>query len=219
MKYSSAPPFTGFPRDAREWFRGIAANNSRDWFQANRPTYDRCVRQPLESLLAELERYGEGKVFRPNRDTRFAKDKSPYKTNAAATIPRPGGSYYIHVDADMVYVGGGSYHFDRGQLARFRAAVDTPKTVAGLDRAIAKLEAAGLEPGSRSLTGVPRGFSKDHPRIDLLRRSGLIGGVQHPWAKWISTPAAKDRIVNEWKAIDPLLRWLHANVGPPTEWG
>src|SRR5262249_28106417 len=91
MSPSAAPPFAGFPREARDWFRGITATNSRDWFQANRPTYDRCVRQPLESLLAELERYGEGKVFRPNRDTRFAKDKSPYKTNAAAVIPRPGG--------------------------------------------------------------------------------------------------------------------------------
>ncbi|MEY2571757.1 MAG: hypothetical protein QOE63_2107, partial [Acidimicrobiaceae bacterium] len=170
-------------------------------------------------LLAELEKLGEGKVFRPNRDTRFAKDKSPYKTNAAATIPRPGGSYYIHLDADMLYIGGGSYHFDRGQLARYRRAFDASKTVAALDRAIAKLEAAGLEPAGRSLTGTPRGIPKDHPRIELLRRTGLVGGISHPWAKWVSAPAAKDRIVTSWKAIDPLLKWLDDHVGPSTEWG
>ncbi len=217
MTASSAPPFNGFPREAREWFRGIAANNSRDWFHANRATYDRCIRQPLESLLAELERYGEGKVFRPNRDTRFSNDKSPYKTNAAAVIPRPGGSYYIHLDADQLYIGGGTYHFDRGQLARYRQAIDTPKVVSVLDRAIAKLEAAGLEASGRSLTSAPRGFSRDHPRIELLRRTGLVGGRTQAWAPWVSTPAAKDRILTAWTALDPLLRWLDRYVGPATE--
>jgi len=216
---SDAPEFTGFPREARKWFRGITANNSRDWFQANRPTYDHCIRQPLESLLAELARFGEGKVFRPNRDTRFAKDKSPYKTNAAAVIPRPGGSYYVHLDADQLFIGGGTYHFDRDQLARYRAAVDSPKPASALDRAIAKLEAAGLERSGRSLTSAPRGYAKDHPRIELLRLTGLVGGRSHGWDAWVSTAAAKDRILTEWKALDPLLAWIDRHVGPATESG
>src|SRR4051812_28438083 len=94
----------------------------------SRPTGD--VRAPMEALLAELTPefgpgFGEGKVFRPYRDVRFAKDKTPYKTHCGAVIEqgRGGGAYYVEVSSAGLRVGGGCFHLQSDQLARFRQAV------------------------------------------------------------------------------------------------
>ena len=86
--------------DACRFYEELAEDNSRDWFAANRARYEAEVRAPLEYLLDDLaDEFGEGKVFRPNRDVRFSKDKSPYKTNAAAVIERDGGhALALHAD-------------------------------------------------------------------------------------------------------------------------
>ena len=84
----------------------------------------------MEELLQDVaEEYGEAKLFRPNRDTRFSKDKTPYKTNTAAVIfGDGGGSVYLSLSAEGLHVGGGGYHLDRDQLARYRAAVDADRS-------------------------------------------------------------------------------------------
>lgn len=218
------PPFHGWPIEAKGWFEDLEADNSRTWFHANKRTYDACVRQPIESFVAELEEQlgeaGAGKVFRPNRDTRFSADKSPYKTAAAALITRPGGSgYYLQLSSAGLLTGAGTYGFDKQQLERYRAAVDHDRRGQALAGIVDGLVKAKYELGGEALTTAPRGYAKDHKRIALLRHKGLYAGRSHPWRKWVSTAEAKDRIMADWQTLNPLLDWLDANVGGSSEWG
>jgi len=209
--------FTGFGRGAAAFYEELAANNSRDWWQANRARYDAEVRQPLEDLLADLEaEFGEGKVFRPNRDTRFSADKSPYKTNAAAVVGEGDGtSLYLSLSAEGLHVGGGAYHLARDQLARFRAAVADDRTGAQVEAIAAELRAAKADvTGRTQLKTAPRGVRADHPRIDLLRQGGLIGIWDHKPGAWLHTAKAAQRVIDGWRRVGPLNDWLRANVGP-----
>ena len=91
-------PSKGWPTDAVEFFEGLEADNSKTYWQEHKVTYETKVRVPMDALLAELaQEFGAGKVFRPYRDVRFSKDKSPYKTNIAATVEHGG---YITLSAD-----------------------------------------------------------------------------------------------------------------------
>jgi uncharacterized protein (TIGR02453 family) len=212
--------FTGFGRGAVGFFTDLAANNTREWWHANRSRYEEEVRRPLEELLQDLAaEFGEAKVFRPNRDTRFSKDKSPYKTNAAAVAHEGDGtSLYLSLSAEGLHVGGGAYHLARDQLARFRAAVDDDRTGREVEAIAAELRAAKADVTGRSqLKTAPRGFSPDHPRIDLLRQDGLIGIWEHPPRAWLHTTAAADRVAEGWRRLAPLNAWLSTNVGPSTE--
>ncbi len=140
-------PFTGWPPEALTWFRDLEADNSRAWFQAHRATYDRAVRGPFESLLGEaVGEFGDGAVARPNRDTRFSADKSPYKTRCYARVPRldGGGSYFVQVHAGGLFAGGGAYMPERPRLAALRRAMADDRTGAELEAIVAGMEAAGL---------------------------------------------------------------------------
>jgi len=209
--------FTGFGKGSVAFFADVAANNSRDWWHANRDRYEEEVRRPLELLLADLaDEFGEAKVFRPNRDTRFSKDRSPYKTNAAAVVSEEGGSsLYLSLSVEGLHVGGGGYRLDRDQLARYRAAVDAGPTGRQLEEIAAELRSTGAVVGGHSaLRTAPRGFSTDHPRIDLLRQDGITGIYAHAPRAWLHTAKAADRVAEGWRALTPLNAWLRKHVGP-----
>ncbi len=209
--------FTGFGKGAIAFYDDLAANNSRDWWLANKRRYDDDVRRPMEELLEGVAaEFGEAKLFRPNRDTRFSKDKAPYKTNIAAVIVGDGGgSVYVSLSAEGLHVGGGGYHLDREQLTRYRGAVDTDRPGRSLERIAADLRAAKADVASHSsLKTAPRGYSADHPRIDLLRQDGIIGIWAHRPGAWLHKPAARDRVVAGWRALAPLNDWMAQHVGP-----
>ena len=209
--------FSGFGRGAIGFFNDLAANNSREWWLANKSRYEDEVRRPLEELLDDLAaEFGEAKVFRPNRDTRFSADKSPYKTNAAAVASEGDGtSLYLSLSGEGLHVGGGGYHLARDQLARYRAAVADDRLGTKLETIASELRAAKADVTGRSqLKTAPRGFTADHPRIDLLRQDGLIGMWAHPPRAWLYTKQAADRVADAWRRLAPLNAWLQANVGP-----
>lgn len=212
------PPFRGWPPTALAWFTGIEQHNDREWFQANRDTYEQAVRQPFLSLLAEVaDEFGDGKMFRPHRDTRFSADKRPYKTAAAAWIPRGTGSggYYVHLEREELLVGGGLYAPARDQLARARAAIADPKSGAKLATLVGKLAKAGMPMmQDDALKTAPKGYPSDHPRVDLLRLVHLAAIRPEPIRRWLHTRTAKERIVAAWRACGPLLEWLDVHVGP-----
>lgn len=212
--------FQGFGARALLFFEELADNNTREWWQANRPWYEADVRAPLEHLLADLAgEFGEAKVFRPNRDTRFSADKSPYKTQAAAVVGDGGpgrvGSLYLQLSAGGLMVGGGCYMPARDQLARLREAIDDKRTGTELEAIVADLQKADgrVEAHDRVKTA-PRGYPADHPRIELLRLKGIIGVIDHPPAPWLHTPKARDQVATGWRALGPLNRWLDQHVGP-----
>jgi uncharacterized protein (TIGR02453 family) len=211
--------FKGWPPEALAWFEGIEANNHRAWWDANRDTYRRCVREPLEALLGDLApEFGEARIFRPYRDTRFAADKRPYKENAAASVraePATAG-LYLSVSADGLDVGAGSYMLARDQLERFRAAAASDRAGPALAEILATLDAAGLATGGEQLKTAPRGWPRDHARIDLLRRKGLYVMRHLNRGPWLHTAEARELVTTDWRATRPLLDWLEREVGPTT---
>jgi len=212
------PPFRGWPPAALAWLAGIQAHNTRDWFQANRDLYDEAVRQPFLSLLEEVaDELGDGKMFRPHRDTRFSADKRPYKTAAAAFVTRADGAggYYVQLGRDALLVGGGLYAPARDQLARARAAIAADRTGARLEAIVRRLSTSGvtlMQDGA--LRAAPKGYPAEHRRIGLLRLVHYAAMKRDPPRKWLHTREAKSRIVSTWRATDPLLEWLALHVGP-----
>jgi uncharacterized protein (TIGR02453 family) len=205
--------FRGWPVEAVEFFEGLEADNSRTYWQENKAVYEKMVRGPMDELLAELAlEFGEGKVFRPYRDVRFSKDKSPYKTSIAATLSAGG---YVQFSADGLGAGCGMYVMAPDQLDRYRRAVADNRKGRELVELVAKIRKRGIEvTGHDELKTAPKGYPKDHPRIDLLRCKGLISWKQWPVGAWLGTRKAKDRVVDFLRASQPLNQWLEKRVGP-----
>jgi uncharacterized protein (TIGR02453 family) len=204
--------FRGWPAEALEFFEGLEADNSKTYWERNREIYETTVRAPMEALLRELEPdWGEGRIFRPYRDIRFSADKSLYKTHIGATV----GDGYVQLNADGLGVGSGMWHMAPDQLDRYRAAVDDATTGPALDGIVEAGRGGGLRvTGHEVLKTAPKGYPKDHPRIELLRCKGLITWRDWPAAAWLGTRTAKDRIEAFFRASAPLNDWLRGNVGP-----
>ena len=204
--------FRGWPAEALEFYEGLEADNSKAYWQDHKATYQEVVLAPMEALLADLKKeFGEGRVFRPYRDVRFSKDKSPYKTNIAATLSRGG---YISLSSEGLGAGSGYYGLMPDQLARYREAVADDRTGKALARMVEKAMSSGIEVSAHDvLKTAPKGYPKDHPRIDLLRQKGLIYWKMWPAGPWLGTPKAKDRVLELLRAAKPLMKWLETNVG------
>lgn len=206
--------FRGWSAEALEFFEGLEADNSKVYWQRNKDVYDTMVRAPMEELLKELApELGEGRIFRPYRDIRFSSDKSPYKTNIAAVI----GDGYVQLSADGLGAGCGMYEMAPDQLERYRAAVGDDRAGDKLVDLVASARVAGLEvTGHEVLKTAPRGYPKDHPRIELLRFKGLITWREWPAGAWLGTRQAKTRVAEFFRLSKPLNEWLLAHVGPST---
>jgi uncharacterized protein (TIGR02453 family) len=207
--------FSGWPSTAIDFFDGLEEDNSRPYWLAHRATYDDDVKAPMQALLDELAgEFGEGKIFRPNRDIRFSADKSPYKTTISATLA---GGGYVQLSGAGLGVGTGMYWMAADQLERFRAAIAADRTGAQLEGLVAERRKAGVEvTAHESLKTAPRGYPKDHARIELLRLKGLITWREWPVAPWLATAKAKTRVVELLRGSRPIVEWLDANVGPST---
>lgn len=207
--------FTGWPRGAVEFYRGLEADNSKAYWTAHKRDYDELVLAPMEALLADLEpEFGEGRIFRPYRDIRFSADKSPYKTAMGATV---GGSGYVHFSAEGLGVGAGCHVMAPDQLARFRAAIDDDRSGGQLVAAVDAVEGSGVSVTVHErLKRVPRGFDPEHPRADLLRDKDLTAWIEWPVAPWLHTPDAETRVAEALRSSRPLSDWLDAHVGPST---
>ncbi|HRB02957.1 MAG TPA: DUF2461 domain-containing protein [Ilumatobacteraceae bacterium] len=210
--------FTGFPDEAFDFYERLAADNSRPFWQANKSVYEQSVRGPMVALTEALGEYGPFQIFRPYRDVRFAKDKTPYKENIAAVGETEGGaSLYIQMGAGGILTGCGYYGMAADQLERFRAAIDADATGSELARLGTAVEAKGQRLGAMSeLKTAPRGFPKDHPRIEFLRRKGLFAAQDWPLAKWMHTKQVVTKITTAWAVARDLTDWLDAHVGPST---
>jgi len=203
--------FTGWPVEAIEFFEGLEDDNSRAYWQAHKSVYLECVKGPMEALLAELEDdFGPGRVFRPNRDVRFSNDKSPYKLNCAAQLT--GG--YVSMSADELFAGSGLYMPMPEQLKRLRAAIDADRTGGELEAIVAALRKAKYDVGAHeTLKTAPRGYPKDHPRIELLQLKGIVMSKGWPVGGWLGTKKAKERVVATLDAARPLNAWIAEHVG------
>ncbi|MEU6035733.1 DUF2461 domain-containing protein [Actinomadura sp. NPDC047616] len=203
--------FTGFPDEAFDFYAGLLADNSTSYWAAHRDAYERCVREPMVALCAELEEeFGPAKLFRPYRDLRFSPDKTPYKTHQGAHV----GGFYVQIDADGLMVAGGMYAPTPEQLRRYREAVQEPPGKL-LQAIVDELRASGMEIAGDRLKTRPRGVPADHPRLDLLRHRSLYAHHGWPADPWMGTPEVVHRVRESWRRLRPLVEWGHDHLGPP----
>ncbi|HEX2902764.1 MAG TPA: DUF2461 domain-containing protein [Jatrophihabitans sp.] len=205
--------FTGIPFAALDFYEDLEADNSKPFWQAHKHIYDECVRAPLLELAAELEpEFGPAKFFRPYRDVRFAKDKTPYKDHQGVYFAD--SRRYLHISAAGMYASGGIYEMASDQVARFRRAVAAELPGDQLVAAIASATTAKLAVQGHQLSRVPAGHDKQHPRGELLRHKSLYVTRDFGSPAWLETARAKTELVKVWRHMQPLIDWLDKHVGP-----
>ncbi len=202
--------FTGVPTAALDFYEDLEADNSKVWWTAHKATYDEAVRGPMTALGDALEdEFGPGKLFRPYRDVRFSKDKTPYKTHQGAYVPTgPATGWYLEVSARGVRTGAGFYDASSQRLAAFREAVDDERRGPGLEGIVEDLRTDGWEIGGDRLKTSPRGWPADHPRIELLRHKALTATRSHGFEPVIHTPGLLEVVRDDWRRLRPLIAWL-----------
>ena len=213
--------FEGFSPEVHEWFRGLEADNTKEYFAGHRQFFDDEVRGQMEALLTELgERFGgEVKLFRQNRDIRFSADKSPYKTNTYGVLRGTeiaAQGLYASISARGLVAGSGYHVMGRDQLDRYREAVADDEHGTELSKLVGKAEKAGLEVWGESLATAPRGYPKDHERIALLRHKSLSLGATTSSERGISRADGLRFVTRTWRAAAPVTGWLDEHVGATT---
>ena len=211
--------FRGFPVEGIEFYEQLAADNSRSFWQANKGRFDESVKQPMVELTEALDEFGPFRMFRPYNDVRFAKNKPPYKTHQGAYGELEGGAgYYVQFSAEGLMVGAGYYAMAKDQLRRFRDAVVAEATGVELAELVEDARRAKLADTAISeVKTAPRGYDREHPRIELIRRKGLILTRDFGAPKWLHTPQVERRIREVWETAQPVCDWLDTHVGPSTE--
>jgi len=209
--------FTGIPVEALAFYTELEANNEKPWWEENKDRFKQVVKTPVQEMCAELDDFGEFHLFRPHNDLRFSKNRPPYKTHQGAYTESSGGAgFYFQLSAEGLMAGVGYYAMAKDQLERFRAAVDDDKTGSEIE-AIADGLASKFEiTAIGELKTAPRGYPKDHPRIALIRRKGLLMSKEFGAPKWLHTKAAATRVRKLWETGAELNAWLDNHVGPTT---
>lgn len=213
--------FTGFGPKALPFFEALKFHQSREWFEENRSLYEVDVVAPMVALVDDLTAAfasrkiplrGDGKrsMFRLNRDVRFSKDKSPYKTHAGAVMTRSGskkdnGLLYIHIDPTGCFTAAGFYMPETPALAAVRKAILAhPNKAKAL---LARLEKNRLQLGTfDQLTRIPRGFEdlKGGPLDGMIRLKSLVVEERLP-DKLVKSPKLAEQIVDFAERARPLL--------------
>jgi uncharacterized protein (TIGR02453 family) len=215
--------FQGFGPQALPFFKALAFHQSREWFEANRETYEGAVKGPLGDLVDEVtERLRKTKVpikgdrkssvFRIHRDVRFSANKDPYKTNAGVALTRSGGKgdpgvLYFHLSPDECFFAAGFYMPEPEQLGRLRAAAArAPKAFKAMT---AKLGKAGLAlSDEEALKRAPRGFEAvDDAEIAAAIRLKNLICLRPVAAAAIKSPALADDFCAFARNALPLLTW------------
>jgi uncharacterized protein (TIGR02453 family) len=204
--------FTGIPIAALDFYEDLELDNTKSFWTAHKQVYDEAVRAPLEALAVALEKeFGPAKFFRPYRDVRFAKDKTPYKTHQGVWFGE--SSVYLQVSAAGLMVAGGYWDTSSAQVQRLRRAVADDVAGGALERALAAVRKARLEFGGQQLTRVPHGYPKEHPRAELLRYKSMTARRDFGSPAWLSSERARTEVVKAGRSIAPLIGWLDTHVG------
>ncbi|MCW2826724.1 MAG: hypothetical protein JWQ67_340 [Marmoricola sp.] len=205
--------FTGFPDAALDFYDDLELDNTKSFWESHKHVYDEAVRLPMLALTAALaDEFGPAKVFRPYRDVRFAKDKTPYKNHQGAIVQVGSATgYYVEVGSPGVRVSGGYYHAGGPDLSRIRRAIDVAHSGEELERIVAELRRDGFEVRGDQLKTSPRGYPSDHPRIDLLRYKSMSMAKSYGFEN-LHTADLLDRVRDDWRALRPLVEWVRARV-------
>ncbi len=218
--------FEGFDDRFFGFFHGLSANNNREWFQEHKHLYEEGVVAPLLAFIEAMgpklaaispqflaiPRKTGGSMFRIYRDTRFSKNKTPYKTHAAAQFRHQLGKdvhapgFYVHADPTDVFCGLGIWHPESGALAKIRKRID--------GHGKEWLQARDHPPFTEkfylagdSLKRAPKGYPADHPLLDDLKRKDFMALRKYP-SEMLRSPDLVDVLGEDFKAGTPLLQFL-----------
>jgi uncharacterized protein (TIGR02453 family) len=225
--------FAGFPRDAWAFLTELDADNTKAFFDANRRRYDDAIAGPSKTLVESLavalpDRIGldvraEPRVgrslFRINRDTRFAADKTPYKTHLDFLFwvgdgpPRARPAFIMRITANRVLVGGGRMGVTGGALDAYRAALDDPARGAAIRTTVDTLLAAGAKLSDPDRARAPRPFPVGHPNADLLRRDGFHLSRTTPHPASLSAPSFAEWCADALAPFVPIVTWFEVDHG------
>jgi uncharacterized protein (TIGR02453 family) len=207
-----------FPPEAITFLKGLEKNNNRDWFQPRKEIFDSKVKAPMLELVEEInaellkfapEHITEPKkaVYRIYRDTRFSKDKTPYKTHLAAIFPRrglgkdAGAGYYFHVSAKGIGIACGAYAPGPEQLLKIRRFIaQNAKPFQTPNKLMGPVQGTTLQ-------RIPKGFDPAHPAADLIKKK--------QWYWWVelegiaTSPKLKAEIAKRFKSIAPMVELLN----------
>jgi len=223
------PPFDGFPKEGLEFLKKLKKNNNRPWFQARKDQYEELVRFPMQCLIAglahrmadvapEFEFHPRKSIFRIYRDTRFSKNKTPYKTNIAASFelrgrksPTETPGLYLGIEPGEIYIGGGLYMPTGPQLKVIRNAIATApdEFLAVVKNARFRREFGGID--GEKLLKAPLGYPRDHPMIEHLKQKQFYAGKVFADTACLK-PAFLDVVSATLADILPLVRWLAATL-------
>jgi uncharacterized protein (TIGR02453 family) len=223
--------FQGFPRGALGFWHELAGTMTKAWFDANKARYQSEWVEPMTALLTDVSarlaatykptKLGAPKIMRIYRDTRFSKDKSPYKTwiGGGAALGGDGNPsagvtvIYAHFGVGEEFIGAGQYVFGEDEIVTWRKRVADARAGAAIARIADKLRADGYEVhGSGAFVRVPKPYPADHPRAELLKMKGLVVGFPDVPKGLIYKPRLADWMVGHAKASAPLVKWLYTNV-------
>jgi uncharacterized protein (TIGR02453 family) len=211
--------FVGFPAEGIEFYEQLGADNSRAFWAEHRSRFEAYVKAPMVELTQALDEFGPFHLFRPHNDQRFSKNRPPYKTHQGAFGELEGGTgFYLQLSADGLMVAAGYYWMAKDQLKRFRDAVVAEQTGAQIEALVADAKRAKYDVGAiDELKTAPRGYDKDHPRIELIRRKGLMLSKNLGTPKWLHSKQAEQKVRDVWAGAADVCAWLDAHVGPSTE--
>lgn len=221
-----------FPKETIQFLTGIKANNEKTWFDDNRGLYEtgyveagrafvEAVGPQLRAISPDVQYAPKvnGSISRVNRDTRFSKDKRPYKDHLDLWFwhgERRGWDcpgFWFRLTADTVYLGTGMHGFQKEPLESFRHSIVLPRSGKALVAAVAEVRAAGdYAIGEKTRKLPPRGFETDPDRAEFLLYEGLTAGTQMP-ASAALEPGFSERCVAHFAATWPVGRWLLAELG------
>jgi uncharacterized protein (TIGR02453 family) len=221
--------FMGFPPEGIEFLRGLEAENSKTYFDKRRDVYEAALLEPAKDFVIDLgaelarrvsdgiraEPKVNGSIFRINRDTRFSKDKRPYKTHLdlffwegdGRSRDRPG--FFFRLAPGVVILGAGKHRFEGAALDAYREAVLADGTGEALEQALAATEEMGrIKVGGASLKRVPRGYDAAHPRAELLKHDGLYVWTESRTPSVVSSSRFVPWCAERFERLTPVHRWL-----------
>jgi uncharacterized protein (TIGR02453 family) len=220
--------FAGFPKEGLAFLRSLKRNNNREWFQEHKSIYENVVKQPMselvEALAVDFEKFApemlaspKASVYRIYRDTRFSKDKTPYKTHAAAVFPHRvlekhgGAGFYLHISTTELLIGGGVYMPLPEDLNAIRRHIEeNPKSFIKIVESKKFRQMFGAL-GGEQLSRVPRGFTADHPAADYLRHKQYLAGRTMK-AESATSPDFYRTVIETFKGMVPMIRFLNEPV-------
>jgi uncharacterized protein (TIGR02453 family) len=228
----AASTFNGFPRELVEFYQDLSKNNNREWFTAHKSDFDKYVMEPSRDFVYEMGKKLQKiapnivadprvnkSIFRPYRDTRFSKDKTPYKTHMGILfwtgnlkkMDCPG--YYFHIEPPALMLGVGNHCFSKPILQLYRDSVVDSKRGPALVRAVRGIRKKGdYQIGTKHYKKTPRGYDKEHENAEFLLYNGLTAAFTTDIPEDFYSRTILDYAFKKFKDMSPVHTWLYEMI-------